>query len=148
MARGLVRKTSGLLAGLAAAGLALGSTGPLSAQTVASGPQSDPCARYRHDAASHAQCAYDEAMRASIRRTKEYERDAAAARQQATAAREEAAGAREETAQLRKRTACNGELQDAIRGRPERIEIVKGLLGGRSIREADPCVLLEQLRKG
>lgn len=135
MLHGPAWKASGQAVAFAIASLA--TFGAASAQNVASGPQADPCARYRMDDPSRAQCAYNE----SVRRTKEHERRGAAADVRADAARDE-------TAQLQRRTACNGELQNAIKGRPERIEKVRGFLGGRSIREADPCELLEQLKRG
>jgi hypothetical protein len=142
MSFGSARKASVLIAAFGAGALAF--AGPAGAQAVADNAAlsaatdgSPACVRYKNDPASHAQCEFNE----SVRRTKEYERAATAARQQAAASREQAAAAD-------KRTACNLSLQDEIKGKPDRIQAVRVILGGKSIREVDPCSVLEQLKKG
>ena len=149
MSFGPARKASGLVAAFGAGALAFG--GPADAQTVADNARiplasgaSPECLKYRNDAPSYAQCEYNE----SVRRMKEYQRAAAAADARGAAADARGAEADKQAAAADRRNACTTSFIAEIKASPERLQAARNILGGKSIREVDPCSVLEQLKKG
>lgn len=51
-------------------------------------------------------------------------------------------------AEADRRAECTSSFIAEIKASPQRLDAAKALLGGRSIREVDPCSVLAQLRKG
>jgi hypothetical protein len=130
MSLGPARKGSGQALAFVAASLAtFGGGDPLGAQTVASGPQGDPCAKYRTDDPSRAQCAYNE----SVRRTKEHEQTGAVARTQA--------------ANSGRESACVQSMKSGIANGTFSIEAVRAAYGGRPVRDTSACEILHKLSK-
>jgi hypothetical protein len=153
MSLGPARKATGLIAAFGAGALACG--GSAAGQNVADNARiargnemPSACAHIKSDTPQGVAALYTCTINELKRRQLEAERRGAAADARGAAADARATAADTRSAEADRRNACTTTFIAEIKASPERLQAARSILGGKSIREVDPCAVLEQLRKG